>query len=70
MDKRENGAPKPFSLTYVKRSTGEVVTYPVAVLTSFHSKGSTINVLPVGEVKPRKIRRCLITRFNGLKVYL
>lgn len=70
MNQRENGAPKPFSLTYVKRSTGEVVTYPAAVLTSFHSKGSTINVLPIGEIKPRKIRRCLILRFNGLKVYL
>lgn len=47
----------------------ELITYERAVLTSFHSSGSTINVLQAGEATPRKIRRCLITQFNHLKVY-
>lgn len=69
MEKRQNGRPVEFSLQYCKRSTGELVTYERAVLTSFHSAGSTINILPAGEGSPRKIRRCLITRINNLKVY-
>lgn len=69
LDQRENGKPVEFSLQYCKRSTGELVTYDRAVLTSFHSSGSTLNVLPAGESSPRKIRRCLITRINNLKVY-
>lgn len=54
---------------FCKKSTGELITYERAVLTSFHSSGSTINVLQAGEATPRKIRRCLITQFNHLKVY-
>lgn len=69
MECRKDGKPVEFSLEYCKKSTGELVTYERVVLTSFHSSGSTINVLPVGEATPRKIRRCLITRFNNLKVY-
>lgn len=69
MEKRQDGRPIEFSLEFCKRSTGELVTYERAVLTSFHSTGSTINVLPAGESSPRKIRRCLITRINNLKVY-
>ena len=69
MEKRKDGRPVEFSLQYCKRSTGELVTYERVVLTSFHSTGSTINVLPAGESSPRKIRRCLITRINNLKVY-
>ncbi len=69
MERRVNGRPAEFSLQYCKRSTGELVNYPRAVLTSWHSDGSTVNVLPAGETSPRKIRRCLITRINGLKVY-
>ena len=69
MERRQNGKPIEFSIEFCKKSTGELVTYDRAVLTSFHSSGSTINVLPVGEATPRKIRRCLITKFNNLKVY-
>lgn len=69
LEKRKDGKPVEFLLQFCKRSTGELVTYERAVLTSFHSKGSTINVLPAGESTPRKIRRCLITRINNLKVY-
>lgn len=69
MERRQDGKPVEFSIEFCKKSTGELVTYDRAVLTSFHSSGSTINILPAGEVTPRKIRRCLITKFNNLKVY-
>lgn len=70
MERRHQGKPAEFCLEYCKRSTGELVTYQRAVLSSWHSEGATVNVLPVGgDGKPRKIRRCLITRINGMKVY-
>lgn len=69
MERRRNGRPLEFALQYCKRSTGELVTYERAVLTSVHSRGGTVNILPAGESSPRKIRRCLITRINGMKVY-
>lgn len=69
MERRQDGRPVEFSIQYCKKSTGELVTYERVVLTSFHSNGSTINVLQVGEATPRKIRRCLITKFYNLKVY-
>lgn len=69
MQRRVNGKPVEFSIQFCKRSTGELITYPGVVLTSIHSKGSTINVMEVGYTTPRKIRRCLITRFNNIKVY-
>ena len=61
MERYADGKPIEFSIQFCKKSTGE--------LTSFHSSGSTINVLQAGEATPRKIRRCLITQFNHLKVY-
>lgn len=69
LERRLNGRPVEFSIEYCKRSTGELVRYERAVLTSWHSRGSTLNVLPVGESAPRKIRRCLVTRVNGMKIY-
>lgn len=69
MERRQDGKPIEFSIQFCKKSIGELVSYDRAVLTSFHSSGSTINVLPAGEATPRKIRRCLITKFNNLKVY-
>jgi hypothetical protein len=68
MEERKDGRPVEFSIQFCKKSTGELIAYKRAVLTSFHSEGSTINVLPVGGDTPRKIRRCLITRFNNFKV--
>ena len=69
LERRQGGRPREFSIEYCKRSTGELVRYPRAVLSSWHSRGSTINVLPVGQPTPRKIRRCLITRIDGMKIY-
>ena len=68
MEQRKDGKPVEFSIQFCKKSTGELITYDRAVLTSFHSSGSTINVLQAGEDTPRKIRRCLITRFNNFKI--
>lgn len=61
--------PVPFSLTFVKRSTGKIVHVPSCTLTSFHTKGSTLNILHPGETKPKSVRKCLITEFNGKSVY-
>jgi hypothetical protein len=69
MDRRVNGRPVEFSIQFVKRSTGELITYQRAVLTSYHSKGSTINIMEAGASTPRKIRRCLVTRYNNVKVF-
>lgn len=69
MERRSKGRPVEFSLQFCKKSSGELITYERAVLSSVHSAGSTVNVLPIGESSPRKIRRCLITRINGMKVY-
>lgn len=66
--KDAKGHPLPFSLKYRKKSTGEMVHYPQCVLTSFHAKGKTINVLPAGEVHPRKIRRILVMYYNDVLI--
>lgn len=69
MEKRKDGHPVPFSMQYVKRSTGELKTCASCVLCSVHSKGATVNILMDKLDAPHKIRRCLITKINGLKVY-
>lgn len=65
-----NGKPIPFSMTFVKKGTGEIEHFDSCWLTSRHSNGGTINVMPEGHNNPRKIRLCLITQFNGLTVYM
>lgn len=60
----------PFQMKFAKQSTGEIKEYPACYLTSFHSKGGTINVIEEGALRPRKIRRCLIVEFNHHKTYL
>lgn len=69
MQRRKDGHPEPFSLQYCKLKTGELVSYDSCYLTSFHAEGGTVNVMPHGFDSPRKIRRCLITRINDMKVY-
>ena len=44
MERYADGKPIEFSIQFCKKSTGELITYERAVLTSFHSSGSTINV--------------------------
>ncbi|MDU1906409.1 MAG: hypothetical protein E6772_16690 [Dysgonomonas sp.] len=65
----KGGKAIPFSLSFVKKSTGEIVDVPSCTLTSIHSKGSTLNILVAGQEKPKTIRKCLIIYFNGKSVY-
>jgi len=68
--KDQNGRRLPFSLKFVKASTGEVVTINQAVLTSSYEGNRTYNIklLPSGQV--RKIRQLSVVEFEGEKVYL
>ena len=69
MERRKDGRPVPFSIEFCKLSTGELKTYEGCTLSSVHSSGATVNVLTGPLEAPRKIRRCLLTRINGMKVY-
>mgnify|MGYP000860141149 CR=1 FL=1 len=59
----------PFQIKFVKQN-GEIKEYEKCVLTSFHSAGATLNVLPENEYFPHKIRRVTIIEFNHIRVYL
>jgi hypothetical protein len=67
--KKENGAPAPFSISYVKKKTGEIQHLPHCICTSIHSKGSTVNIMEEGKEYPKTIRKILIVKFNGMNVY-
>lgn len=70
MQRTDNGRPVPFALVYVKKSTGEIVTFPKCWLSSVHAKGGTVNIFRDGDSHPIKIRRCLVLYINSLKVYM
>ena len=65
-----NGSSIPFSFSFVKKKTGAIVNISKATCTSIHSKGSTVNILIDGEIRPKSIRKCLIITFNSASVYL
>lgn len=65
----KDGKRLPFQVKFVKEN-GEIREYKSCVLTSFHSAGDTLNVMPEGEFFPRKIRRITIIEFNNIRVYL
>lgn len=65
----KDGKRLPFQIKFVKEN-GEIREYKSCVLTSFHSAGDTLNVMPEGEFFPRKIRRITIIEFNNIRVYL
>ncbi len=54
-----SGNPQRFQIKFAKEN-GEVREYKNCVLTSFHSSGTTLNVLPENEPHPRTIRRITI----------
>lgn len=61
--------PMPFSLKYVKKSTGEIIDIRDAVLTSSHHQGTiNIKILSSGEI--RKLILPLIVEFNNIKTFL
>lgn len=71
MEKKDpNGRRLPFSLKFVKASTGEVVTIKQAVLTSSYEGNRTYNLklLPSGQI--RKIRQLSVVEIEGEKVYM
>jgi hypothetical protein len=68
--KSPSGAPAVFSIGYVKKSTGCISRIANCICTSIHSKGSTVNIMPEGEQRPKSIRKCLIIEFNESKIYL
>lgn len=59
-----------FSLKYVKRSTGEIITLKGWVCTSWHSEGDTLNVRNPENGEVRKLRRDLIIEFNGREIIM
>jgi hypothetical protein len=67
--KDSRGAPVPFSLKYVKKSTGELITLDNCVLTSSHHSG-TINIKLLDSGQVRKLIIPLIVEFNKTPVYL
>jgi hypothetical protein len=67
--KDASGRPVPFSLKYVKKSTGEVIAVDRAVLTSsYHLGYFNIKVLASGEV--RKIILPLILEINNTPFFI
>ena len=67
--KDSRGESVPFSLKYVKKSTGELITVDRAVLTSSHHCG-TINIRILSSGQVRKLIIPLIVEFNQTPVYL
>ena len=67
--KSSDGKAIPFTFQYAKKN-GDLFWYKDAVLTSIHSKGKTFNAMLPGDVKPKKFRKILVTRFNEYKVYI
>lgn len=68
--KDDRGNSVPFSLTFVKKSSGELVKIDSCICTSIHSKGNTLNIKLPNENSPKTIRKVLIVEFNGASVYL
>ena len=64
-----SGNKLPFQLKFVKEN-GEIREYERCTLTSFHSAGTSLHVMPEGESVPRKIRRVTIIEYNHIRVYL
>lgn len=80
MDARDStGKPVEFDFVYCSAKTGELVHYEGCVLTSRHSLGNTVNILPRYRTgsdgqrrtephRPKKFRIILITQFNHATV--
>jgi hypothetical protein len=57
------------SISFVEESGAEVTGKKV-VITSFHSKGRTLNIKFCDSEQIRTVRRCTITHINDQEVYL
>jgi ribosomal protein L23 len=58
-----------FSLDFVSEK-GEKIKIKKAICTTFHSKGTTLNIMLIPSGEKRTVRRITITKFNGQEVYL
>ena len=65
----DSGNPKPFSFSYVKMD-GTLRKYVDAIFSSIHADGTTVNIIPKNERRPKKFHRILIIEINNYKVYL
>ncbi len=59
----------PFSMKFVKLSTGEIITVKEAVCTSSYHANRTFNIMFLPSLQVRKILKVLIIEFNGNEVY-
>jgi hypothetical protein len=59
----------PFSLKFVKLTTGQIVDVKQAVCTSSYSANRTVNIMFIESMQVRTIRKILIIEFNGHEVY-
>lgn len=67
--KDATGNPLPFSLKYVKKSTGEIISVENAVLTSSnHLEYFNIKILDSGQI--RKLILPLIVEFNNTPTFI
>ena len=57
------------SIVFVEESGAEVIGEKV-VITSFHSRGRTMNIKFCDSEQIRTVRRCTITNINNQEVYL
>jgi hypothetical protein len=59
---------EPMDITFVKRSTGEIVEAKGVIVTSIYGKEGTCNIeFPNGE--KRTVRKCLIQKVNHIKIF-
>ncbi|MBW6491873.1 MAG: hypothetical protein K0B15_11845 [Lentimicrobium sp.] len=59
----------PFSLKFIKMSTGQIVNVKEAVCTSSYNEGKTCNLLFLPSLQVRKIHIISIVEFNGQEVF-
>ncbi len=67
--KNKDGRFAPFSVKFIKVSTGEVIAIDKASYSSSFNKG-TMNIKIISSDKIRKIIIPLIIEFNGSQVYM
>jgi hypothetical protein len=68
--KDKNGIPVEFSMSFVKRSTGDIVDITRCVCTSSHFRPRTINIKCLPSEEIRKVRCCCITKINDSEIYI
>lgn len=69
MERREDGRPKPFSLSFVPISTGEIIKAENVVCTSYFRKGNRVNIMFLTSGEVRKIYLISVMKFNGQTVF-